>query len=94
MEIMKNHFSNPDEILEIIYKAGGLTPGCYGYTSRGYGGGIDQDEYFKILWLQGYFQALVSYAKTESIVLFRDINEELKNKYEDVNEGNQPFKAS
>lgn len=92
MDIIEELHLDLDSIVTVIYKAGGVQPFGYGMLSGGYGGGIEQDDYFQILHLQGMFHVLSIVARDKYMALLHRLNDELKAKFPDeITDENVPF---
>lgn len=83
---------NPTILVPMIYAAGGTHPSQYGFISSGYGGGIDQDQYFEILYFQGYLDGVSVVNRPLYLQALYELNQALLAAYPDeINEGNVPF---
>jgi hypothetical protein len=91
-EILLKHFKDPEKIVNIIYSNGGLTTSGYGYLSRGYGGGIEQDDFHTLLWLNGYMSGLGNQNPQEGHNILKALNLALVEKFpSEINKDNVPF---
>lgn len=91
-ELLNKFFKNVDDLIQAIYKNGGIEPiGCSS-ISWGYGGGVNIDQFHQILTARGIYHGLCIGNPTMADQFAEAINNELLRKYPDeINSTNLPF---
>jgi hypothetical protein len=89
--ILQKYFKNPDQVLADIYANGGTRLAGYGFISGGYGGGVDIDQFHRLVWIDGYLAGMGDMNRRESHTVAKAINDALIARYPDVNADNCPF---
>lgn len=77
MEELNKYFKDPEQTLRDIYDNGGTWVGGWGFLSGGYGGGIEQDQALRLLWVDGFISGIWTENKSRGAKIMKIINEEI-----------------
>lgn len=87
-ETILEHFSNPNQVVDDIYGNGGVVVGSWGFLSGGYGGGIEQEQALRLIYINGYLNGMPQETRHP---LMKSLNRLLQARHPDVVETELPF---
>lgn len=77
METLREFFKNPEQIVDDIYSNAGFEVCGWGSLSRGYGGGITQEQAIRLLWTGGFIEGIWRENKPIGAKIMKAINDEI-----------------
>lgn len=90
-DIVYQYFKDPNMTANDLYCNGGVVVYGYGFIGSGYGGGIDQDQAHRLMYLDGYLNGLGHGNHGKMIELMKALNGMVKEIDSTIPDDKLPF---